>query len=176
VAVVVAGFQSFPVADLYWFFRSNSFFTSSSTSFWKSMDHKIISPFLRTHYFCHHLDVCELFFISCLMMDFFLQSSQKPLICLMLFRSELWIDMRMNEWNRHVLFLSWNGRNRYLHSSLLKIWDFFHSWEKFSVFPLVPSRSIIHLSYNMKYNLCITHNDEKRIDITMYSNTSIRTR
>ena len=33
VAVVVAGFQSFPVADLYWFFRSNSFFTSSSTSF-----------------------------------------------------------------------------------------------------------------------------------------------
>ena len=49
------------------------------------------------------------------------------------------IDMRMNEWNRHALFLSWNGRNRYLHSSLLKIWDFFHSWEKFSVFPLVPS-------------------------------------
>ena len=27
------------------------------------------------------------------------------------------------------------------HSSLLKIWDFFHSWEKFSVFPLVPLRS-----------------------------------
>ena len=48
------------------------------------------------------------------------------------------IDMRMNEWNRHALFLSWNGRNRYLHSSLLKFWDFFHSWEKFSVFPLVP--------------------------------------
>ena len=51
------------------------------------------------------------------------------------------IDMRMNEWNRHALFLSWNGRNRNLHSSLLKIWDFFHSWEKFSVFPLVPLRS-----------------------------------
>jgi hypothetical protein len=32
------------------------------------------------------------------------------------------IDMRMNEWNRHALFLSWNGRNRYLHPSLLKIW------------------------------------------------------
>jgi hypothetical protein len=30
------------------------------------------------------------------------------------------IDMRMNEWNRHALFLSWNGRNRYLHSSLLR--------------------------------------------------------
>jgi hypothetical protein len=25
------------------------------------------------------------------------------------------IDMRMNEWNRHALFLSWNGRNGYLH-------------------------------------------------------------
>jgi hypothetical protein len=49
--------------------------------------------------------------------------------------------MRMNEWNRHALFLSWNGRNRYLHSSLLKIWDFFHSWEKFNVFSLVPLRS-----------------------------------
>jgi hypothetical protein len=47
------------------------------------------------------------------------------------------IDMRMNEWNRHALFLRWNGRNRYLHSSLLKIWDFFHSWEKFNIFPLV---------------------------------------
>ena len=23
------------------------------------------------------------------------------------------IDMRMNEWNRHALFLSWNERNRY---------------------------------------------------------------
>ena len=52
------------------------------------------------------------------------------------------IDMRMNEWNQHALFLSWNGRNRYLHSSLLKIWDFFHSREKFSVFPFVPLRSI----------------------------------
>jgi hypothetical protein len=51
------------------------------------------------------------------------------------------IDMRMNEWNRHALFLSWNRRNRYLHSFLLKIWDFFHLWEKFSVFPLVPLRS-----------------------------------
>jgi hypothetical protein len=29
----------------------------------------------------------------------------------------------------------------YLHSSLLKIWNFFQSWEKFSVFPLVPIRS-----------------------------------
>jgi hypothetical protein len=48
------------------------------------------------------------------------------------------IDMRMNEWNGHALFLSWNGRNRYLHSSLLKIWDFFHLWEKCSVFALVP--------------------------------------
>ena len=35
----------------------------------------------------------------------------------------------MNEWSQHALFLSWNGRNRYLHLSLLKIWDFFHSWE-----------------------------------------------
>jgi hypothetical protein len=50
--------------------------------------------------------------------------------------------MRMNEWNRHALFLSWNGRNRYLHSSLLKIWDFFHSWEKFSVF--VKRRNFSH--------------------------------
>jgi hypothetical protein len=31
------------------------------------------------------------------------------------------IDMRMNEWNRHALFLSWNWRNRYFHSSLLRI-------------------------------------------------------
>ena len=30
-----------------------------------------------------------------------------------------------------------NGRNRFLHSSLLKIWDFFHSCEKFYVFSLV---------------------------------------
>ena len=44
------------------------------------------------------------------------------------------IDMRMNEWNRHALFLSWNGRNRYLHSSLLKIWDFFHEWKKSQIF------------------------------------------
>jgi hypothetical protein len=29
------------------------------------------------------------------------------------------IDMRMNEWNRHALFLSWNGKNRYLHSSII---------------------------------------------------------
>jgi hypothetical protein len=34
-----------------------------------------------------------------------------------------------------------NGRNRFLHSSLLKIWDFFHSCEKFYVFSLVPLRS-----------------------------------
>jgi hypothetical protein len=34
-----------------------------------------------------------------------------------------------------------NGRNRFLHSSLLKIWDFFHSCEKLYVFSLVPLRS-----------------------------------
>jgi hypothetical protein len=60
-------------------------------------------------------------------------------------------DMRMNEWNRHALFLSWNGRNRYLHSSLLKIWDFFHSCERNSVSfhsfryaPLVKRRNFSH--------------------------------
>ena len=34
-----------------------------------------------------------------------------------------------------------NGRNRFLHSSLLKIWDFFHSCEKFYVFSFVLLRS-----------------------------------
>ena len=60
------------------------------------------------------------------------------------------IYMRMNEWNRHALFVSWNGRNRYLHSSLLKIWDFFHSWENspsfhsFRYTPLVKRRNFSH--------------------------------
>jgi hypothetical protein len=47
----------------------------------------------------------------------------------------------IDEWNRHALFLSWNGRNRYLHSSLLKIWDFFHS---FRYAPLVKRRNFSH--------------------------------
>ena len=40
-----------------------------------------------------------------------------------------------------VIFFVKNGRNRFLHSSLLKIWDFFHSCEKFYVFSLVPLHS-----------------------------------
>jgi hypothetical protein len=60
------------------------------------------------------------------------------------------IDMWMNEWNRNALFLSWNGRNRYLHSTLLKIWNFFHSWEKFSVFPLVPLVKRRNFSHSWK--------------------------
>ena len=68
------------------------------------------------------------------------------------------IDMRMNEWNRHALFLSWNGRNSYCtrpywrsgisstrernsasfhlfrYAPLVERRNFSHSWNKSQIF------------------------------------------
>ena len=56
-----------------------------------------------------------------------------------------------------------NGRNRFLHLSLLKIWDFFHSCEKFYVFSHQWKKSQI-FNRNLYKNLLFFH----ILDCTMF--------
>jgi hypothetical protein len=75
------------------------------------------------------------------------------------------IDMPMNEWNRHALFLCWNGRNRYSVLALVLI-------EDLGFLPLV--REIQRLSTRS----ATLHSWKDRISHTRWRNprSSIRTR